>query len=249
MRCVSLAFLASLALASAALPARAEDPPAKTPAQTLAEELDAAKAAKDEAKWAEGLKRIAALYPNATEADKSLLMQAAGAGLKAKSDTVQIAALDAMVGSKDGDAAWKAGLRSELPDEKEETAKTFAFRAIAAVKDLHPDAAIQPLLTLLRKAKDPKVAAKSMEALGSYERSKQRAMVLEELVKVIRGAMPSRSATKRSAATPKWTEMDPLVVPTLNALTGHTISDLGTWLKFIDEDGKKKPETLFKNKL
>jgi hypothetical protein len=249
MRRAPFALLASFALLWAAAPARAEDPPVKTPAQTLVGELEAAKAAKDGAKWMEGLKRVGTLYPDAAEADKKLLIQAAGAGLKAKDESVQGAALDALVATKDGDGAWKAGLKSELPEEKADVAKSFSIRVVNALKELHPEGAVASLLTLLQKAKDPKVSTQALQALGAYERSKQRAMILEEVIKVVRNTMPSRSSTKNASVTPKWTEMEPHVVASLNALTGHSISDLGTWFKFYDEDGKKSPKVLFKNAL
>lgn len=248
MRRAPFALLVSLALLVPA-PANAEDPPAKSDALVLAAELDAAKAAKDDAKWVEAAKRVGDVYAKATDADKKVLIGAAGNGLKSKAESVQNAAIDALLATKDGDAAWKAGLKSELPDEKAETAKATQVRVLVVLKDLHPDAAIQPLLNLFAKAKDPKVNAAAMKALGGYERSSKRAMVLEELVKSIRGAMPSRSATKASAPTPRWVEIEPHVVDTLNELTGQKISDLGTWLKFIDEDGKKNPKVLFKNDL
>lgn len=236
----------ALVLFAAAPAAYAGDPP--TPAQTLVAELDAAKAAKEDGKWIEAAKRVATLYPDANEADKKALAAATGGGLKSKSDTVQTAALDALVATKDGDAAWKAGLKSELPDEKAETAKPFSMRVLEALKDLHPDGAIAPVMNLLQKAKDPKVCAKALLALGGYERSKQRVTILEELIKTVKGAMPSRSTTKASSPTPRWTEMEPNVIPALNALTGQTVADLGSWLKFWD-DNSKKPAAIFKNPL
>lgn len=235
-------------LASTLAPARAEEA-APTPAHALLTELEAAKAAKDDGKWAEALKRVATVYADATEADKKALAAAAGAGLKSKADSVQLAALDALKGTKDGEAAWKAGLKAELPDPKAEAAKPFELKALEAVKELRPEGAVSVLMGLLQKAKDPKVCAAALEALGGYERSKQRVAILDELVKVIRNAKPSRaSGGNMSAPTPRWTEMEGKVVPTLNALTGQSVADLDTWLQMYDEN-KKRPAALFKNPL
>lgn len=245
---LTLALLCALG-APFAGPARAEDPPAPTAAQALRTEIEAAKAAKDDAKWADGLKRIATLYPDASEADKKLLATEAGAGLKSKSESVQLAALDALKGTKDGEAAWKAGLKGELPDVKAETAKPLELKVLEALQELHPDGAVQPLIALLQKAKDPKVAGAALQALGGYERSKQRVAILEELVKILRNAKPGRaSGGQQSAPTPRWTEMEPKATPALNALTGQSVADLDTWFQMVEEN-KKRPAALFKNPL
>lgn len=228
-------------------PARAEEE-AATPAQTLLAEVEAAKAAKDDGKWAEALKRIVALYPDAAEADKKALAAAAGQALKSKSESVQQAGLDALVGTKDGEAAWKAGLKGVMPDPKADEAKPFELRALATLKDLHPDAAVATLMALFDKAKDPKVCAAALEALSGYERSKQRVTILEEVVKVVRTAKPGKSTSKAVSATPKWTEISGKVVPALNALTGQSVADLDTWLQMIDEH-KKKLADLFQKAL
>src|SRR5262245_46428657 len=100
MRTVSLASLLGVLCLLAAAPrrARAEDAPPLSPAKKLLAEIEAAKTAKDDAKWIEGLKRIPAVYPDADDdADKKALAAAAGFALKAKTDSVQNAALDALV--------------------------------------------------------------------------------------------------------------------------------------------------------
>lgn len=238
----------ALACSAAIRPAvRAEDP-AVTPAQTLLAEVEAAKTAKDDGKWAEGLKRIVALYADAAEADKKALAAAAGQALKSKSESVQQAGLDALVGTKDGEAAWKAGLKGVMPDPKADEAKPFELRALATLKDLHPEAAVAPLLGLFQKAKDPKVCAAALEALSGYERSKQRVSILDEVVKVVRTAKPGKSTSKAVSATPKWTEISGKVVPAFNALTGQSVADLDTWLQMIDEH-KKKMADLFQKAL
>ncbi len=235
------------ALAGGVGPARAEEAP-PSPAQALCAEIETAKTAKDEAAWSAALRRIGGLYADAPEADRKALAAVAGQGLKAKSESVQGAALEALVGTKDGEAAWKAGLKGLLPDPKADEAEPFELRCLAALKDLHPEGAVAPLLGLLQKAKDPKVCAGALEALSGYERSKQRVTILDEVVKVVRTARPGQSTTKQTSASPKWTEMEGKVVPALNALTGQSVADLATWLQMVEEH-KKKLGDLFQKPL
>jgi hypothetical protein len=246
-------WLAVVLAVSTAFPgaerARAGDPAPPTPAQTLVAELEAAKTAKDDLMWVETLKRVPEVYAGATDADKKVLAQTTGHGLKAKTEQVQKAALEALVGTKDGEVAWKAGLKSEMPDAKAETAKPFSVKVVEALKDLHPEAAVATLLSLFHDAKDPVVSARAAAALGGYERSKQRLKILEELIKGIRAAMPGASRDGKAAApTPRWTEMGPAAGNALNELTGQTFGDVDDWLKFYDEN-KKKPAGMFKNEL
>jgi hypothetical protein len=200
-----LLLACSLGLANRA---RAEDPPPPSPAKVLLGEIEAAKAAKDDAKWIEALKRITAVYPDVEDdAEKKALAQAAGQALKSKNDSIQNAGLEALVGTKDGEAAWKAGLKGQMPDEKAEKATAFAIKVVEALKDLHPEAAVPTLIGLLHNAKDPLVSARAATALSGYERSKQRVTILDELVKAIRSNMPGTGGRKASAPSARWIEM------------------------------------------
>jgi len=231
--------------------ARAEDmEPAPTPAQALIAKLEAAKTARDNAAWTSALGEVGGLWEAADEADTTALGSAVGQGLKAKDEGVQLAAIQSFTATKDGELAWKSGLKGALPDAKTETAAVAELRAVEALKELHPDGAVQPLLLLFEKAKDPKVPAAALTALGAYERSKQRVAILEALVKTIRNSMPSPASSSKPAGTPtpRWTEMEPNVIPALNALTGQKVTDLAAWIKLYD-DNKKKPAALFMNPL
>ncbi len=232
---------------------RAEDmDPAPTPAQTLIAKLEAAKVARDNAAWTAALAEVGGLWGACDEANKKALATAVGHALKAKDEGVQIAAIQAFVSTKDGEAAWKGGLKGALPDAKTEAAAVPELRALEALKDLHPDGAVQPLLALFEKAKDPKVSAAALGALGGYERSKQRVAILEALIKNLRLAMPSagggQSGKNAAPPTPRWTEMEPHVLPTLNGLTAQKVGDLAAWL-LLYEENKKKPAALFLNPL
>ena len=151
--------------------------PAPTPAQALVVRLEAAKVARDNAAWAVALAEVGGLWEAADEADKKGLASAVGQGVKAKDEAVQLASIQAFAATKDGEAAWKGGLKSALPDAKTEVAAVPELRALEALRELHPDGAVQPLLALFEKAKDPKVSAAALGALGGYERSKQRVAI------------------------------------------------------------------------
>jgi len=228
---------------------RAEDmAPAPTPAQALIVKLEAAKTARDTAAWTAALGEVGGLWAACDESDKKALAASVGHGVKAKDEGVQIAAIQAFVATKDGEAAWKGGLKGALPDAKAEAASVPELRALEALKDLHPEGAVSALLALVQKAKDVKASAAALVALGGYERSKQRVTILTELVQTLRNAMPSRSSAGVLSKSPRWDEMGPVAAPALNELTGRKEGDFRAWLQLYDEN-KKKPAALFLNPL
>jgi hypothetical protein len=227
----------------------AEEPPAPTAAQALVTSLEAAKTAKDYSAWSGHLEKVGEVWKDASDADKKTLASAVGAALKAKDESVQLAGVKAFVATGDGEAAWKGGLKSALPDAKTEEAKLPEVRAVEACAELRPDGAVQTLLTLVGKGKDPKVAAAAVKALGGYERSKQRVTILNELIGTLRTARPGTNPqTGQRGTSPRWDAMEPESVPALNALTGQKVSDFDAWLQLYDEN-KKKPAALFMNPL
>lgn len=229
-------------------PACAQEPQPATPAAQLAAVLDAAREARDAAAWAGHLQRLGELWPEAGEADRKLLAVQLGHAFKAREEAVQQAAIAAAVASKDGEAAWKAGLKGLLPEARDEQPGALAMKALAALRTLAPDAAIGTLQGLLEKAKDPQVAAGAFEALGGYERSKQRVAVLDGLIKVLRLQMPSsgggQGGKNPSGPSPRWKALEAKALPALNALTGQRVGDLAAWIQLYDEN-KKKPAVLF----
>ncbi|MFM8979420.1 MAG: hypothetical protein ACKOSS_03010 [Planctomycetia bacterium] len=253
-RAASRAWAARALLLLALVPAaaRAEEPSAATPAAQLSAAMDLARESRDAGAWAGHLARLGELWPEASEADRKLLATQLGHAFKAREEPVQQAALAAAVATKDGEAAWKAGLKALLPDAKDEAAGALAMRALQAVRSLAPDAAIGTLQGLLEKAKDPQVAAGAFEALGGYERSKQRVAILEGLVKVLRLQMPSsgggQGGKNPSGPSPRWKALEPKALPALNALTGQRVGTLEAWLQLHDEN-KKKPAVLFTSPL
>ena len=119
----------------------------------LLKEIEAAKTAKDDAQWAVALKKIPDIFKGAAEAEKKLLAGAAGNALKSKTEAVQQAGLDALIGTEDGEIAWKSGgMKGELPDAKAETAKPFSVKVLDALKDLHPEGAVPSLIALFQDA-------------------------------------------------------------------------------------------------
>jgi hypothetical protein len=242
-----LPLLLVVALAGAGVRAAHAGDPAAVAA--LLKEIADAKAAKEASKWAEGLKHVPALYADAEPANQKALMAELGAGLKSKEEEVRGCALGAMIETKDGDAAWKAGLKGEMPDLKAEAVDEFSLRAVDAVHQLHPDGAVPSLLALVDKAKDPKAVAAAFKAFGGYERSRQRVVLLETAMKFVKLNTPGvTGGGKASTPTPKWQAVEPEVVPTLNELTGATNSSIADWVK-AHEDAKKRPDALFKNPL
>jgi hypothetical protein len=246
-------LLLALALVlPAALPcarrARADETAAPSAALQLVAELEAAKAAKDDGAWIAALGKVGEAYKGAADAEKKALLGAAAGGLKAKAEAVQVAALDALIASGDADAAWKAGVKGALPDAKTEEALTAELKALEAVKLLKPEGAVGALQGLVEKAKDPKVAAAAVSALGGYERSKQRVAILEHLVKALRTARPGTNSSGQRGTSPRWDAMAPLAVPALNELTGQKVADFDAWLTLHDEN-KKKLAALFTNPL
>lgn len=242
------ACLTALLLALVPAPARAEEPQPATPAAQLAAAIDLAREARDASAWAGHLARLGELWPEASEADRKLLATQLGHAFKAREEPVQQAALAAAVATKDGEAAWKAGLKALLPDAKDEEGGALGLKALEAVRVLAPDAAIGTLQGLLEKAKDPQVAAAAFAALGGYERSKQRVAILEGLVKVLRLQMPSsgggQGGKNPSGPSPRWKALEPKALPALNALTGQRVGTLEAWIQLHDEN-KKKPAVLF----
>jgi hypothetical protein len=255
-RLASLAFAGLLApgvLAASSLAPQArlaaEEPPAPSAAQALVAGLEAARTAKDFSAWSGHLGKVGEVWKDANEADKKVLAGAVGQALKAKDEGVQLAAVKAFVATGDGEAAWKGGLKSAMPDVKAEAAELYEVRAVEALKELRPDAAIPTLLGLVAKGKDPKVAAAAVKALGGYERSAKRVQILTELVGTLRTARPGTNPqTGQRGSSPRWDAMEPEAVPALNELTGQKLGDFDAWLQLFDEN-KKKPAALFMSPL
>lgn len=244
-----LAFLLAWLLVR---PAGAEEAGPATPAVQLVAVMDAAREARDATAWAGHLPRVGELWATASEPDRRLLAAQLGHAFKAREEPVQQAALGAALATRDGEAMWKAGLKSMLPEARDEQPRPLAMKALAAVGALAPEGAIGTLQGLLEKAKDPQVAAGAFEALGGYERSKQREAVLEGLIKVLRLQMPSggggQGGKNPSGPSPRWKALEAKALPALNALTGQRVGDLAGWMQLYDEN-KKRPAVLFQQPL
>ena len=207
----------------------------------LADQLAAARKAGDPAAWIELLEAVPSVYAPADDTTRKKLMKRMGDALKSDAKDVAPTTLRLLVKIGDGEVAWREALRHVVPDRKKEQISPFDMEVFGTIYALRPDGAIDTLLTLVRKAKSPDVAAWSMRALGGYERSAKRVEVLDALGKTLIASAPGKK--KGGDGGPRWKAMRPFVAQTLNNLTGQK-ADIKTWgqLWFAH---RKKPEALF----
>lgn len=235
--------LVPLCIALAAAPAVAKEP---SPAESLRERLEASRKDDDAAEWLVALKELPATYARAEKRERVKLMREAGHALGKGSVLVKQTALAVIVETKDGEVAWKEALRRVFPSIEAETPATWDIEVLKAIYVLRPDAAIDSLLQLMKKAKSPELAAGGLRVLGAYERSKQRVSILEDLAGIVVANAPGRSR-KGSRGSDRFWAMATQLEATLNELTGQSLK-LKDWGPAWKEH-KKHPERLFKNPL
>lgn len=240
MRRVILILLAFGLSASQALPeASAEDP---SPAQALLMRLEASRKDEDGAEWLHAVKQAPPIYTDATGSLRKKLMRELGKAFRKGTLLVKQDALKSIVATKDGDVAWKEGLRLSFPKAESKTEQTWDIEVLTALYQLRPDAAIDPLLHLMKKGKSPVLAAGACRVLGAYERSRRRVHVLESLAKIVLANAPGKSR-KGSRGSDKFWAMATQLEATLNELTGQNLT-LKQWGP-VWKANKKKPAALF----
>jgi hypothetical protein len=123
---------------------------------------------------------------------------------------------------------------------------------------------IDPLMKIVDDSKNVEVAAKSMEALGSFGRHKRRReALLEDLVKTVQRVQPGGrgQAGKENQTNPeagagsktggnaqaRWTALSPVLPKTLNDLTGQNFGSTEDWFAVFKEH-KRDLGGLFKSK-
>jgi hypothetical protein len=244
------------ALALAALvpsPARADNPP-PTPDVIAAinegiAELEAAVKSKDDAAATAAVKKMPGLFKDGDAALKTRIAKELGDLVKqTKLPTARLEALKALVDTGDGAIAWK-GLAGAYPADDAEDPNLFNAEIVRAVGELHPEGAIDKLLTTFQKAKQPELAAAAALALGGYRKSKRRTAILEELVKSGKNMMPSQSKGGPAVSEDvrkRWGLVGQGIGKGLDNLTGTTIGDPVEWFKKYDES-KKNVKALFKD--
>ncbi len=252
-----LAVLAALSLAGALSrsAAFAGDPPAgggedpAAPVKAVLAEISAAKAAKDDGALATAINKVAPLYKGTQDAALRGSL-ASELGNAVKSDKLfesRKAALKALVEIEDPKVGWKQ-IQGIYPDNDGEDPEKWGIEIVKAVGALHPDAAIKPLLETFHKAKLAELAAAAVTALGNYHASKERVSLLEEIVKIAKLQVPSKSSTKNASpeTVARWSALEPAIGKALDTLTGQTVGNVTTWFTKVDE-AKKNLKSLFKD--
>ncbi len=252
-----LALVAALAGAPLLSPRTATcEPPAPAPAtdaasqvKALLVEMETALKAKDEGAIVKVAKQLPALFKATQEgAVRASIAKALGSVVKQnKMTTARGAALDALVETEDGKEAWKA-IQGSYPADDVEDSERWNVEFVKAVGLLHPDAAIERLLETFRKAKQDDLAATAVTALGNYGKSKQREMVLTEIVKAGKNMVPANSSGKNASpeTRARWAALSGAIGKALDQLTGDSVGDPVEWFKKYD-DGKKNIKAMFKN--
>ena len=245
------AAFAAFALAVPAAPtARADGaPPADATAQitAAAAEVDAAVKAKDDGACVTAAKKLGGLYKSTTDAAaKATIVKGLCSIVKqAKLPSGRKTALDLLVASDDGVNVWK-GLSSLYPKDDVEDPEKFNIEILKAIGLLHPDGAIDPLLTTFQKAKASDVASAAVTALGNYHKSKLRDHILEEVCKAGKNMIPSKSRTANPSADAqaRWATISGPIGKALDTLTGTPKGDPVEWFKAVEE-AKKNYAKLF----
>ena len=246
--------LALAALLPAIPSARADSPPpapdAAAKANAALAELDAAVKTKDDAAVTSAVKKLPALFKDSTDAAiRGKIAKELGDLVKqTKLPSSRSEALKALVETGDGVNAWK-GLAAAYPSDDVEDKDNFNAEIVKAVGDLHPEAAIDKLITTFQKAKQAELSAAAALALGGYHKSKRREAILEELVKTGKNMMPSKSKTgpnPSEEARKRWGIVGQGIGKGLDNLTGATVGDPSEWFKKYDE-AKKNIKVLFKD--
>jgi hypothetical protein len=200
---------------------------------------------------------------------RSRLLAALGTILKAtKEDDLERAAIVAFGDTGDTEA-WKY-VKSYVQQPNPKETPPLLLDAIAAAGKTKAEGAVDPLLTLVQKSKTNKVAIAALNALGSYGDSKRyRVKVLEGVLDTVRKSVPGRSsglaaggggsggigeadesmgtASDAGAETQnRWNALSPVMVETLNRLTGQRATTAKEWFDLYDSH-KRDPNALFTN--
>ena len=147
-----------------------------------------------------------------------------------------------------GDAkhAWKE-ISGLLPAPKVEEASELDLEVVRVAGKLAQPKASKPLLELVKKGKDAKLAGDAARALGGFGADvKGRVKILEELVSLGRRLRPGTSTDKATSpvALERWGLIGPGITAGLNGLTGREVSDFAGWETLYDEN-KSKLKSLF----
>lgn len=255
VRTRSIALVAALAVLPSFSPSARAEPPAAPATDAVSQvkallvDLDAAVKAKDEGAIVKAAKALPALFKSTQDgAMRTSIAKALGGVVKQnKMTTARGAALAALVETEDGKEAWKV-LQGVYPADDVEDSERWNVEIVKAIGLLHPDGAIEKLLETFRKAKQDDLAATAVTALGNYGKSKQREMVLTEIVKAGKNMVPSQGQGKNPSpeTRARWATLSERIGKALDQLTGDSVGDPVEWFKKYDA-GKKNIKAMFKS--
>ena len=201
----------------------------------------------------EDLSLIAAGYSQADgKVTRTRMLAAVGRALRMKNEDIQSAALDAFEEMKDPEAWKHYGSFLKRPFKKE--FPRLASQAMDVTRALTPEAAITPLLTIVKKSKNLAAAAKAVDTLGAYRQSRQRAKILGALIAATQKEKPGVRGRDNTVvygprytgeqARNRWQALARPMVAAANELTGQDYATPEDWFDAWREY-KRKPHELF----
>ena len=222
-----------------------------------AEDVDAGKAmlekittlrkAEDVSALSEAIGQVPGLYGGANSGLQGKFRSELGKVLKDKDlGSARAAALEAFIQLDDPKNAWKQ-VGKNLPDRKLEEPAKIDIAIVHSAGVFAQSKAVKPLLELSGKAKNPKLAAAAVTALGGYGADrKNRVKILEELIDIAKRTRPGQSTEKATsdAAYERWGALGPAITASLNQLTGQSLASFEDW-EAMAKEYKRNPKDLF----
>ena len=204
----------------------------RTPGEEVLEEIYAARVLNDEAALAKSLREAGEIhrYP-ASEQEARALLEAVLPSLRARTDLVVIAALDALtrIAAEDTGREIEPFLRTFKPELSELPRYLAALRAAAAVR---APVLVAPLLNVARKCDDITVAGQALMALSSYHLAPPA--LRRQVVSKTLEAASSLSRGQGRARRARWFALRPSALRALQLLVGrklNSVDQFSDWWK------------------
>ena len=199
------------------------------------------------------LERIAGAYAHVEhKAARTHMRDAVGKTLRFRNEDIQSAALDAFADMNDP-AAWKH-YRSLLGKPFKKNFPRLSSEAMDLTRNLTPDGAVLPLITILKKSKNLAAAAKALHTLGAYGESRQRSRILGEIIAVTLKEKPGMRGRDNTVVygprasgegtRNRWQALSHRMVTAANELTGQDLSSPDDWFQAW-RSNKREPDELF----
>lgn len=241
--CLWGAGIAALVLLLTAPFAEAKE---RSEAETLVKRLTQLRKAGDQSELSQAVDEVADIYKRTgPAAEKTKLRKELGKIAKQKDlGMARSAAVRALVALDDPKLAWQE-LSSLLPAAKVAEASDLDLSVVQAAGGLAQDKAVKPLLGLVGKAKDPRLAAAAAEALGGFRTPpKTRLFVLKELFAAgARLAAAAGAEGAKEAVVERWKVLDPAFTQGLNQVSGQTLTSFEEW-RALWETHKADPKQI-----